>query len=117
MPGTDPQVHGIASTMHGTPNNGGTPCFAMFSLLWQCSFWLAPALFPTTPLLVAVVVAEVEDFTEAACALAASTAAARARLISVAGPFTPGAFTADAAIAWQEALDRRIPSQGAPVVR
>jgi hypothetical protein len=31
-----------ASPMHGTPNNGGTPCFATSSLLWRRSFWLAP---------------------------------------------------------------------------
>jgi hypothetical protein len=69
-------------------------------LLWQRSFWLAPASFPTTPLPVAAVVVgfEAEDFTEAACALAASTAV----------PFTPGVFTADTAIASQEVFGRRI---------
>ncbi|WP_375143942.1 hypothetical protein [Bradyrhizobium sp. Ash2021] len=70
-------------------------------LLWQRSFWLAPASFPTTPLLVAAVAVvgfEAEDFTEAACALVASTAV----------PFTPGVFTADTAIASQEVFGRRI---------
>jgi hypothetical protein len=61
------------------PNNGGTPCFATFSLLWQRSFCLPPALFPMTLLLVAaedleVEAFEVEDFMEAACAPVASAA-------------------------------------------
>jgi hypothetical protein len=79
-------------------------------LLWQRSFWLVPASFPTTPLRVAAAVAgfEAEDFTEAACALVASTAVACARLTSGAAPFTPGVFTADAAIASQEVFGRRI---------
>jgi len=78
-------------------------------LLWQRSFWLAPASFPTTPLLVAAVVGcEAEDFTEAACAPVASTAVACARLTSGAVPFTPGVFTADTAIASQEVFGRRI---------
>jgi hypothetical protein len=98
--GADLQARGIASTTHGTPTNGGTPCFATYSLLWQRSFWLPPALFPTTPLLVAAVEeAEAEDFTEAACAPAASTVVACALAISGAAPFTPGVFTADAVIA------------------
>jgi hypothetical protein len=96
-PGADLQARGIASTMHGTPTNGGTPCFATYSLLSQHSFWLRPALFPTTPLLVAAVEEaeeEAEDFTEAACAPAASTVVACALAISGAAPFTPDAVIA-----------------------
>jgi hypothetical protein len=74
-------------------------------LLWQRSFLLAPALLPTTPLLVAAVE---EAEAEAECAPVASTAVACALPISGAAPFTPGVFTADAGIALQEVFDPRI---------
>jgi hypothetical protein len=66
------KAQGIAPTLHGTPNDGGTPCFDIFSLLWQHSFSSPQASFPMKRLHDAEVAAV------AVCARAAFMAVVRA---------------------------------------